>query len=406
VYSFGAAVGRNEPATLFAVSPTGHVFKSVDTGESWAEVAVPVVGITTALVSDPVHPETLYFGSGAGIFKSMDGGANWKTANAGLGPLSIYTIVVAPSVPSVLYVAGPGSFAKSTNGGETWTPLTMKFRSANYTSFGGYAVTSNVQTLTVAPFDAAKVYAGTGDGVYKSTDGGATWTRTGGAMDGQSVCSVFVDRGNPAVLYATATSDGKAFKTTDGGDTWEELKFGFPRLGGCGMVMDPADSSILFATSEAGTIMSTDAGKSWQKQYSGTGAKFYPEIGLFDTSLASDPDNASILYAASPVGILKSFDKGHSWTVVSSASHVKGLNRFLFDPHNPTVIYAEGKGLYKSVDRGRSWKPINAGLHGLGAGALVFDPTDSSTLYVVNSRYGIYKSTNGGKSWHPTGSKE
>ena len=216
---------------------------------------------------------------------------------------------------------------------------------------------------------------------------------------------MFIDRSNTAVLYATASSDGKAFKSTNGGDSWEELRFGFPRLGGCGLVMNPANSSVLYATSSVGTLKSSDAGKSWQKDGAGSGT--FAGLWRDSTNLAIDPASASTLYAVSSAGVFKSPDRGETWTAISTATPTKGLRRFLFDPTNPSIIYSEAelKGLFNSTNGGLSWKPINSGLPDLSTRALVLDPADPLTLYVGTFKRGVFKSTDGGESWQPTGAK-
>ncbi len=405
-YSFKLSINRGDPGALCAISSTGQIFRSKDRGESWEEINAPYASLNVVLAGDPVHPGTLYVGSKSGIFKSSDGGNSWRPINNGVGSMPVHAIAVAPSAHSVLYALG-AALAKSVDGGQTWSQIDLRVTGSILTSYGAYAVQGNVMALAIDPLDADKLHAMTGYGVFKSTDGGETWSKVSNVMEGQAVCSVFVDPSNPAVLYATATSDGKAFKSTDGGDTWEELEFGFPRLGGCGLLVDPADSSVLFATSETGIIRSTDGGESWRKLSSETGAnaRLAGTVGQQVDSLVNDPDDASILYAASPLGILRSPDRGRTWAVISSAAQVKGLLRFVIDPHNPRIIYGEGNGLYKTTNAGQTWKQLKRGLPPGGAGNLALVPSDSNTLYVATGR-GVFKSANGGESWQPTGTKE
>jgi photosystem II stability/assembly factor-like uncharacterized protein len=217
---------------------------------------------------------------------------------------------------------------------------------------------------------------------------------------------LLIDPTNTAVLYATASSDGRAFKSANAGDSWEEIPFGFPRLGGCGLVMNPADPSVLYATSTVGNLKTTDGGKSWQKDIAGSTT--FARLWRDTTSLAVDPSTPATVYAASSAGVFKSADHGQNWTVLSTVHPTKGLVRLLLDHSNPSVIYAEAEldGLYKSTNRGQSWKRIDDGLPDLSTRALVIDPTDSRTLYVGTFKRGIFKSTNGGESWQPTGLSE
>jgi photosystem II stability/assembly factor-like uncharacterized protein len=191
-------------------------------------------------------------------------------------------------------------------------------------------------------------------------------------------------------------SGGRAFKSTDRGDTWAELHFGFSGLGGCGLAVNPADSSVLWATSTAGLLKSSDGGRSWQKDTSGSRA--FSKLWL---------DSTGSLYAGSVAGVFKSLDRGETWTTVSTTSPSEGLRNFLFDPVDSNIVYAqtELRGVFKSTNGGQSWKPINSGLPDLRVRGLVVDPIDSRTLYVGTFKRGVFKTTNGGESWKPTGSK-
>jgi photosystem II stability/assembly factor-like uncharacterized protein len=214
-----------------------------------------------------------------------------------------------------------------------------------------------------------------------------------------------INPSNTAVVYATALSDGKAFKSTNGGSTWDEIHFGFPRLGGCGLVMNPADPSVLFATATVGHLRSADGGTSWQKYEAG--AKVFPPLWIGFADLAMYRAEGT-LYAASSAGVFKSLDRGESWMTVSSKPPARGIRNIVFDPADPTVIYAEagGSGLFKTTNGGQLWNPINSGLPDLGVRALSIDPHTSSTLYVGTGRRGVFKSTDGGQSWQPTGTAE
>lgn len=409
-YSYQLSVSGTEPGTLYAVSFSGQTFKSSDKGESWVQLAA--LGLAKMLVSDPLQPGVLYAAASGGLFQSSDGGTNWRPAHRGLGTTHIFEIAVAPSNSSVLYVAGSGGISRSTDGGDTWRRLGPQLTGTLETSNGPYIIPLMLTTLAVDPFDAEKVYAGTDQGAIKSVDGGATWTMANAGMLGTSVyfpgCiyTIFIDRTNPTVIYATASEDGKAFKSTDSGNHWTGIDFGFKRIGGGGLMINPAAPSVLFATTWGyGIIASTDGGKSWQRN-SSAGAALGCTIGEDGPTIVNGAGDENILYAGCKTGIAKSTDRGSTWTVIHPASQLKGLGNFLFDPRNPKAVYAmsERAGLVKSTDGGQSWKSINSGLPSLGALKWVISPSDPSTLYLING--GVFKSTDGGEHWRPTGTKE
>jgi photosystem II stability/assembly factor-like uncharacterized protein len=408
-YSYQLSVSGTEPGTLYAVSSSGQTFKSSNKGQSWVQLAAP--GLAKMLISDPMQPGVLYAAASGGLFKSSDGGASWRPAHAGLGNMYIFEIAVAPLNSSVLYVAGTGGISRSTDGGESWRRLGPQLTGTIETSNGPYTIPLMLTHLAVDPFDAEKVYAGTDQGAIKSVDGGATWSMANAGMLGTSayfpcIYTIFIDRTNPTVIYATASADGKAFKSTDSGNHWTGIDFGFKRIGGGGLMINPADPSVLFATTWGyGIIASTDGGKNWQKN-SSAGAALGCTIGEDGPTIVNDAGDANVLYAGCKTGISKSTDRGSTWTVIHSASQVKGLANFLFDPRNPKVIYAmsERAGLVKSTDEGQSWKSINRGLPSPGALKWVISPSDPNTLYLING--GVFKSTDGGEHWDPTGTKE
>ncbi len=352
------------PGQIYAGTMEGKILRSTDECEKWKELAAPMASEVHTLLVDPVHDDILYAGTSGGIAKSTDGGISWRPSNSGLANANISAIAIAPSQSATLYVGSyGGGMAKSSDGGKSWSPINAGFT-------GSFA-----WDIVIDPSDPARVYVGTDRGVSRSSNGGATWSEANRGLPQLAVCSLLIDPSNTVVLYATASSDGRAFKSTNAGDSWEEIPFGFPRLGGCGLVMNPANASVLYATSTAGNLKTTDGGKSWQKD--NAGGTTFARLWRDTTSLAVDPFTPATVYAASSAGVFKSADRGQNWTVLSTAHPMKGLVRLLLDPSNPSVIYAEAEidGLYKSTNCGESWKRIDDGLPDLSTRALVIDPT-------------------------------
>lgn len=346
-YITGETQSGNFPATNTALGGR-TLFKSTDGGVSWNAVssAPPLYGIS-AIAVDPTNPAIVYIGTdflpgsfsnSAGIFKSTDGGASWRAINAGLTsnvdrqllpiPPVIDRIVIDPRNPATVYAIGNGVVFKSTNGGDSWSATNL----------------SGVGALAIDPTNSAILYAAALGYVYKSVDGGSNWSQAGASTFGISLqlTAVAVDLANPAIVYAGGVFQGSAytaFKSTDGGNTWRLLEHG-PRGAVNDLVFDPTNSSTLYVSTDAGVFKTTDGGGRWSVNTEGLGA-----------------------------------------------GNVRGL---VIDPANPTRLYAAtsairtDNGVYKSADGAQSWQQANAGLPQTapaGFTALALAPSAPATLY-------------------------
>ncbi len=175
-----------------------------------------------ALAIDPQTPTTLYAGtSGDGVFKSTDGGTTWRAVNTGLDPRRCcFALAIDPQTPTTLYASTDGGVFKSTDGGESWggvnTGLTNPFARA----------------LAIDPQTPATLYVSTGGGVFKSTDGGGNWRSVLVLSPGTFVLALAIDPQTPMTVYAgtidaTTTGSGHGvFKSTDGGESWSAVNTG------------------------------------------------------------------------------------------------------------------------------------------------------------------------------------
>ena len=291
--------------------------------------------IVTTLALDPKIPSTIYAGTRTGIFKSTDGGNNWKAINTGLSVLNIVAVVVDPVTPSTLYLAaydvysfnGNGVY-KSTDGGGHWSPVN-----------NGLTNTA-IQSLTINPVTPSTLYVGTyGGPIFKTIDGAATWTPSSNPQTVTFVVSIAVDPVTPTTIYAAAEmSSGGIFKSTDGGSTWQ-------RTGGA-------------------------------------------QVTAYGNSVTVNPANPSIVFAGGNGGLFKSTNGGDSWTLARSQG-----GKVVFDPVNPSTLYLLTRfdGIQKSTNGGDSWSPINNGLTYLNTTSLVVNPLKPTTVYVGSQ---IFPSSN------------
>jgi photosystem II stability/assembly factor-like uncharacterized protein len=305
------AISAATPTLRYAVTDGGDLYKSVDAGTTWSSVGsnLPmmvtpphlIAGRVFALSIDPVKPATLYAGAsfvdtgGYGVFpylyKSTDAGTTW-TGLPTSAPAPLALLAIDRVNPQVLYAsAGPTSGVpalKSTDGGESWTAL----------DFPGHP--SAVSDLEIDPVTSTTVYAvarylGSVAGedvtavVYRSTDGGTTWTSLG--VPSPSVLFTTIDPATPTTVYAAGSG---IYRSTDGGKTWAQSDVGLSDSAVSALVVDPAAPSTLYAgTRGHGVFRSTDAGASWTAFADGM-------TGLPVSALAIDPAIGTTLYAATP----------------------------------------------------------------------------------------------------------
>lgn len=450
---FCLTVDPNEPRTLWAgLSQRRGLFKSTDAGANWerkdngiVEEELTLRGITI----DPSDSNTLYiaaeipsweyfgenrpgleFDRSAGvIYKSTDGGENWRAVWRG-GSLARY-ILINPHDTRVLYAStgifdreaansdpatrSPGGegVLKSTDGGENWTAINNGLGNRY------------VGTLSLHPTNPEILIAGTGNnqyrenaGVYLTTDGGANWRSV--LADYGVYTAVEFAPGDPNTVYAGGT---EAFlRSRDGGHSWEVMSGGgYSGWGSPGtrsgfpidIEVDPVDSNRLFVNNYGGgNFLSLDGGANWTNASNGyTGAQI--------RQVAVDPTNPARVIAAGRSGIFSSDDGGMSWNGISNAPG--GLLEWVavaIDPSNPRHLLSATNytnSLLRSLDAGANWSAVTAPLGPRHSWHVIrFAPSDSSIVYAGSHQYysagtsrydlsakGIYRSHDNGASWYP-----
>lgn len=335
-------------------------------------------GRANAVAGVTGQPFVYYAGyTGGGVWKTENAGASWRNVSDGFFRTgSIGAIAVAESDPNVVYV-GTGEHAirgqsssygdgvyRSTDAGKTWTRA-------------GLDGTRQISAVRVHPSNPELVYvAAQGDrwkgtperGIYRSADGGKSWTQVLKGVNATSGASdLSMDPANPRILYAAfwdhqrvpwqVRSGGPGsgiWKTTDGGDTWTRLSEGLPKLmGKIGLAVSPANSDRVFAVVEAergGLYRSDDAGKTWrvlsEDRLIQTRSWYYMKV-------IADPANADVVWVLnSPV--LKSIDGGRTFATVP-ATHVDNHALWINPKDSRYVANANDGGVSVSVDGGRSW---------------------------------------------------
>ncbi len=226
----------------------------------------PAGGTISALASDPQTPSTLYAGTDSGVFKSVDGAGSWTSTSAGLpnnqfGSCceAVVTLAIDPQTPTTLY-AGllfNGVF-KSTDGGGSWSAANTGLPAPPPAP-----QTSPVNALVIDPLTPATLYAGGNHpwGVFKSTDGGGSWTAVNAGLTNLNINALAIARQTPTTLYAGTHGSG-VFKSTDGGAIWSAINTGLEGLasgvGGIlitGLAIDPFVPATVYGATRAGVYV-------------------------------------------------------------------------------------------------------------------------------------------------------
>ncbi len=256
-----------------------------------------------------------------------------------------------------------------------------------------------IHALATDPTNPNTVYAGSeGGSVFKSTDGGATWTtvNSGLAYSGIScpVRKFLVDPTTPTTLYLGSYGAG-VFKSTDGGLSWKASTP--PNLDPfiTGLVLDPSSPNKIFAVNKSSVLKSTDGGLTWSAKTSGLPSNPWP------SDLALDPHSPSNLYVGTNQGVYKSTDAGETWTAANQGLNNLNIFAVAVDPNATGILYAatyviDGSTgtLFKSIDGGANWIPA-----GFSANLIIYSITISSDEVFVATTGGIYKHLTGGSDW-------
>ena len=337
-------------------------------------------GRVLAVAGVPGQPNHFYFGAvGGGVWESGNAGRTWEPVFDGQPIASIGALAVAPSDPRVLYVGsgeadmrsdisyGNGMY-RSGDGGKTWTRT-------------GLEATRQIGRILVDPRDANRVFvAALGHaygpnperGVYRSTDGGRTWSRVlfkdenTGAIDlafdpsnsQTMLAALWAARRPPWNTYPPSDGPGSGlFRSEDGGDTWTRVGGGFPseKLGRVGLAFAPGDSRRVYAlvdAKEGGLYASEDRGVTWTR--TSADARIW-ERGWYFGGVTVDPKDANTVYACN-TAMYRSTDGGRTFLPVKGAPGGDDYHELRIDPSDSRrMIVGSDQGAVVTVDGGKTW---------------------------------------------------
>ncbi|HVG33663.1 MAG TPA: hypothetical protein VM911_11300 [Pyrinomonadaceae bacterium] len=357
----------------------GGFDQSLFKGLEWRSIGPFRGGRVTAVAGVASQPFVYYFGgTGSGVWKTTDAGANWTNVSDGFfGTGSVGGIGICEADPNVIYVG-----------------------------MGESPIRGNVSH---------------GDGVYKSTDAGKTWKRVG-LEDTRQIGRVRVHPRNPDIVYVAAlghtfgpNAQRGIFRSKDGGKSWEKVLYRDDKTGAIDLILDPTNANILYAgfwqvirrpwTMESGgpgsgIFKSTDGGDTWTEltRNEGLPKGIIGKIGI--TVSPANPDRVWAIVEAAEGGVFRSDNAGKTWTRVNEERKLRQrawyYSRIYADPANAETVYVLNTGFYKSNDGGKSFNGISVP-HGDNHD-LWIAPNDAARMIESNDG-GANVSLNGGKTW-------
>jgi len=368
----------------------------------WRSIGPTRAGRTRALDGVPSQPNVFYIGfDNGGLWRSTDYGSNWEPLFDRESTSSIGAIAVAPSDPNIIYVGS-----------------------------GAGIIRPDLST---------------GDGMYKSTDAGATWTHLG-LRDSQMIADVVVDPTNPDRLFVAVlghpygpNEERGVFRSLDGGKTFDKVLYQDEYTSANDLLMDPGDPNTLYATlwpqqqsfreglafggAGTGIFKSTDGGTTWKPLSEGLPNVIEANLAVAHTNprllyamVAGTPKGEAPKSTTGVVGFYKSTDAGEHWTMVNvpegpmgaSTPHVDtrplarvgggDLPTITVDPTNENVIYSATVTLWRSEDGGVHWTAVRGAYGGDDYQRLWINPNHPDILLAVSDQ-GAVISANRGKSW-------
>ncbi|HEY9127413.1 MAG TPA: transcriptional regulator, partial [Acidobacteriaceae bacterium] len=367
---------------------------------TWRSIG-PWGGDARSFASVPGSPEHLYLGGIANwVFESTDGGRNWiRKGHIGPaddpGDLMVDSLLVDAGDKHTLFAGvhrsynTEGGLYKSTDGGSSWTVIpALKDKS--------------VRSVAQAPSDPSILVVGALDGIFRTTDSGQNWERISPppsdplSREIHEVESLAIDPKKPDTIYAGTWH--LPWKTTDGGQHWKNIKQGvIDDSDVFSIIIDPERSSTVYASACSGIYKSEDAGQLFHK------IQGIPSTARRTRVLMQDTKRREIVYAGTTEGLYRTRDAGREWQRITDPNVI--VNDIYIDPSHPgrVLIATDRSGVLVSDDNGATFAQSNEGFSARKVEALVADSRDPNRILagIVNDKSygGAFLTTDAGQSW-------
>jgi uncharacterized repeat protein (TIGR01451 family) len=398
--SSAIAIDPSNPMILYAGTPFGQVFRTMDAGVSWTDVTGNnTAGQITTLAVNPAQGANVLAGGLNGVSGTTSSGTQWSVQTAGLNSSFILVLSADPGADRIYMNAQSGGVYYSAGVASTTA-------SANNVGSGGLLQLSGQTTLFVPAMLAqpGRLSASLSNGLARSADGGATWSLVQVAPVGTSnqVFAFASWPGDPqTILAATATT---IYRSVDGGGLWALATSGLPANAIVGKFAAAAsDPTVVYASiytqsmpgpgpnTSFGVYKSTDAGLSWMPANTGIASS-----AIY--ALAVDPTNAMIVYTATDSALLKSNDGGMTWNSLGwDRAASEGYPSFVaIDPTHPGILIASSTAsVARSVDGGTSWQYLRvpSALSYWSPSALIADPNRPENILAATVGSGVQQIT-------------
>lgn len=349
-------------------------------GLEWRNIGPERGGRSLSCTGSPGRMNEYYFGAtGGGLWKTTDGGNSWFPVTDGkISSSSIGAVAVAETNPDIIFIGGGESELRG-------------------------SITQ-------------------GDGVYKSTDGGKTWRHVG-LRNTQAISRIRIHPTNPDIVYVTAlghpygdNDERGVFRSTDGGNTWQKVLFKSPMAGGADLIIDRTNPRVVYASlwqvyrkawkmwgggGDSGLFKSENGGDTWVELTKNPGMPEGPIGKVGVTVSPADPKRVWALVEAPEGGVFRSDDAGATWKRTNEDRKLRQrafyYSRIYADPQDRDTVYALNTGFYKSTDGGVTFdtriRPPHGDQHDLW-----IDPNNPQRMCNSNDGGGNV-SLNGGETW-------
>jgi photosystem II stability/assembly factor-like uncharacterized protein len=404
--------------TIYAGTTTGGVFKSSNAGTTWAAVntGLPAGAAILSLTIDHTNANTLFAATSAGIYISLNGGGQWDPP-ATTAPGNSFTTSLAMATSASIYAGTGGGVYLSSDSGATWSAINSGITAVEVkatvispdnqskiiaaTSGGGIYITpdqaatwtagnsglanSFAQAIAIDPNATARVYAGTANGIYRSTNGGTSWTAATVQPTTADIRALAIDSSaTPATTIYSGSYGGGVFKSLNSGVNWAATT-ALPDQNVTALIIDAANTNLYAGTDGGGVFKSSNGGTTWSLVAASNN-------GLNSNRITALSLTASTLYAATAAGVHSiAVPGGTQWSAINNGISSLDTIALAVNPANPNYLCTgtNGSGVFLSTNQGANWSAINNSLNSLVVRSLAIDSATPTRIYAGTATGGV-----------------